>query len=54
MNATPNPLPARAAALVFALTVTFSLLAGVDALANPYPAAAAAMAHDTVSCTVRG
>jgi hypothetical protein len=53
MNATLNPLPARAAALVFALTVTLSMLAAVDALATPYPAAAA-LAHETVSCTVRG
>jgi len=53
MNAPLNPLPARAAALLFALTVTFSMLAGVDALATPYPGAPA-LAQDTVSCTVRG
>jgi hypothetical protein len=53
MNATPNPLPARAAALVFALTVTLSMIAGVDALATPYPAAAS-LAQDSVTCMVRG
>ena len=53
MNATPNSLQARAAALVFALTVTLSMLAGMDALATPYPGAAA-LAQDAMTCTVRG
>ena len=53
MNATSNVLPARAAALLFALTVTLSMLAGVDALATPYPGAGA-LAQNSVTCTVRG
>jgi hypothetical protein len=53
MNATLTALPARATALVFAVVVTLSMLAGVDALAQA-DTAVPAVAQDAVSCILRG